>query len=176
MDAVCDVGQHVTRIKSTCRAIDRRRRRHPPSGQNVTADDGSAANPLLAECLTQNLPMTSRCFPVIARSALVRRSPPSGEGGCDEAIHRTPRARLDCFAALAMTCPNTSFYSLPGRGTSKQCGPALARTISCRLLSSGGFETMPSKARLMTGRDEEARGPPCRSFSSIVSCALARHC
>src|SRR5260221_593864 len=28
-----------------------------------------------------------RCA-VIARRALVRRSPPSGEGGCDEAIHR----------------------------------------------------------------------------------------
>ena len=30
---------------------------------------------------------------VIAKSALVRRSPPSGEGGCDEAIHPSLAAR-----------------------------------------------------------------------------------
>ena len=35
---------------------------------------------------------------------LVRRSPPSGEGGCDEAIHvAVQRKRMDCFASLAMT-------------------------------------------------------------------------
>jgi hypothetical protein len=46
------------------------------------------------------------CPAVIARSTLVRRSPPSGEGGCDEAIHSS----LAAFAApwiaslaLAMT-------------------------------------------------------------------------
>jgi hypothetical protein len=32
-------------------------------------------------------------FPVMARSALVRQSPPSGEGGCDEAIHPSLAAR-----------------------------------------------------------------------------------
>jgi hypothetical protein len=32
---------------------------------------------------------------VIARSALVRRSPPSGEGGCDEAIHLSSRHRCE---------------------------------------------------------------------------------
>jgi hypothetical protein len=39
-------------------------------------------------------------FNVIARSALIRRSPPSGEGGCDEAIHLANRHRceMDCFA------------------------------------------------------------------------------
>src|SRR6202142_3972141 len=35
------------------------------------------------------------CLAVIARSTLVRRSPPSGEGGCDEAIHSS----LTVFAA-----------------------------------------------------------------------------
>src|SRR5580704_2810833 len=35
---------------------------------------------------------------VIARSTLVRRSPPSGEGGCDEAIHLSTRSAMDCFA------------------------------------------------------------------------------
>src|SRR3984893_11232292 len=37
---------------------------------------------------------------VIARSTLVRRSPPSGEGGCDEAIHSffMPRDGLLRFA------------------------------------------------------------------------------
>src|SRR6202035_2935264 len=34
----------------------------------------------------------------IARSTLVRRSPPSGEGGCDEAIHPSTRCAMDCFA------------------------------------------------------------------------------
>jgi len=40
-------------------------------------------------------------FLVIARSTLVRRSPPSGEGGCDEAIHSSLTAfaaPMDCFA------------------------------------------------------------------------------
>jgi len=43
------------------------------------------------------------CLAVIARSTLVRRSPPSGEGGCDEAIHTCFCGAMDCFAALAMT-------------------------------------------------------------------------
>src|ERR1700689_2112013 len=38
------------------------------------------------------------CPAVIARSALVRRSPPSGEGGCDEAIHLSTCGAMDCFA------------------------------------------------------------------------------
>jgi hypothetical protein len=52
---------------------------------------------------------------VIARSSLVRRSPPSGEGGCDEAIHSffarqdgllrgaCHRARIRATCWLAMT-------------------------------------------------------------------------
>src|SRR5450756_2652018 len=52
---------------------------------------------------------------VIARSTLVRRSPPSGEGGCDEAIHpffkprygllrgACHRARIRATRWLAMT-------------------------------------------------------------------------
>src|SRR5664279_1356910 len=31
-------------------------------------------------------------------SPLVRRSPPSGEGGCDEAIHPSAQKSVDCFA------------------------------------------------------------------------------
>src|ERR1700731_3673514 len=43
-------------------------------------------------------------YVVIARSTPVRRSPPSGEGGCDEAIHSFLfAAPMDCFASLAMT-------------------------------------------------------------------------
>src|ERR1700683_2241286 len=38
------------------------------------------------------------CLAVIARSTLVRRSPPSGEGGCDEAIHLSACSAMDCFA------------------------------------------------------------------------------
>src|ERR1022692_170235 len=47
---------------------------------------------------------TQNSHSVIARSPLVRRSPPSGEGGCDEAIHLADRRRceMDCFATLAM--------------------------------------------------------------------------
>ena len=37
---------------------------------------------------------------VIARSALVRRSPPSGEGGCDEAIHLSSDATVKWIASL----------------------------------------------------------------------------
>ena len=38
------------------------------------------------------------CLHVIARSTPVRRSPPSGEGGCDEAIHLSACRTMDCFA------------------------------------------------------------------------------
>src|SRR3984957_18659668 len=38
------------------------------------------------------------CLAVIARSTLVRQSPPSGEGGCDEAIHLSACSAMDCFA------------------------------------------------------------------------------
>src|ERR1700722_3384328 len=44
---------------------------------------------------------------VIARSTFVRRSPPSGEGGCDEAIHLSACRTMDCFAELAMTVLGT---------------------------------------------------------------------
>src|ERR1700683_4616503 len=43
------------------------------------------------------------CLFVIARSTLVRRSPPSGEGGCDEAIHTCFMAPWIASLALAMT-------------------------------------------------------------------------
>jgi hypothetical protein len=66
---------------------------------------------------------------VIARSALVRRSPPSGEGGCDEAIHLTTGAAVKWIASLvlAMTAdgsvcrsvhvntPQRRFSGLPNR-------------------------------------------------------------
>ena len=41
------------------------------------------------------------CLNVIARSTFVRRSPPSGEGGCDEAIHSSLAAfAARCIASL----------------------------------------------------------------------------
>src|SRR6202451_2045617 len=51
------------------------------------------------------------CLNVIARSTFVRRSPPSGEGGCDEAIHLSACRTMDCFAALAMTVLGRSLAS-----------------------------------------------------------------
>ena len=51
--------------------------------------------------LTRNVATKQSCFPVIARSP------------CDEAIHLTQCAELDCFAALAMTHSSTSFHWRP---------------------------------------------------------------
>jgi hypothetical protein len=74
---------------------------------------------------------------VIARSTLVRRSPPSGEGGCDEAIHLTIGSAVKWIAslALAMTadgrCPE-----LRRRAPRPMCRPRMARARLRRLIGS----------------------------------------
>src|SRR3954468_2772006 len=60
--------------------------------------------------------MTQGCFSVIVRSP------------CDEAIHLSPCADMDCFAALAMTHSNTSFQGLQCRSSFKES----ATTDPCR--------------------------------------------
>src|ERR1700730_415697 len=60
---------------------------------------------------------------VIARSTLVRRSPPSGEGGCDEAIHSFFAARWIASLTLAMTlreCSACLSYPLGGQALQRE--------------------------------------------------------
>jgi hypothetical protein len=93
---------------------------------------------------------------VIARSPLVRRSPPSGEGGCDAAIHpaASDEARMDCFAALAMTLRH-------GNDTETWVRDLAASTARGLPLISASLDT------------KGARG--CRVHGApAVSCALGR--
>src|ERR1700685_2926401 len=62
------------------------------------------------------------CLAVIARSTLVRRSPPSGEGGCDEAIHLSACCAMDCFAE-----PVIGRRFAPTRWLAMTASPVIAR-------------------------------------------------
>jgi hypothetical protein len=58
---------------------------------------------------------------VIARSPLVRRSPPPGEGGCDEAIHLPTDTAVKRIASLTLAMTRTDRWS----------GATATRRLSC---------------------------------------------
>ena len=113
------------------------------------------------------------CLNVIARSTFVRRSPPSGEGGCDEAIHLSACRTMDCFAALAMTVLGRSLASYstssrrrPGPITPNvRCCDARRREATNTAVPRNftAYGSRPSPGRQGASRSPSARSPPRRS-------------
>src|ERR1700683_4136336 len=78
------------------------------------------------------------CLAVIARSPLVRRSPPSGEGGCDEAIHLSACSAMDCFACARHDDLNRHRPVTPGDDRVCRAAPGAAFAPKRKVPPCGG--------------------------------------
>jgi hypothetical protein len=167
-----DSGVTCMLVCAFCHFLHTRPRAHRPPGiPCALCLEGEKINEYLAKKAFGEI--AKSCLNVIARSTFVRRSPPSGEGGCDEAIHLSACRTMDCFAALAMTVLGRSLASYstssrrrPGPITPNvRCCDARRREATNTAVPRNftAYGSRPSPGRQGASRSPSARSPPRRS-------------